>query len=510
MDRNTFLRCQPYLYPLPSSSAPDAETLGPSVSSLLDSSGTNRTKCSREILLAGVSLSIEPCDNSTSSGNSNSNSNSNNDKTIDDRGNTATNGENAGAAYFAPTTPASTRTSATSRDDSGKAQTDGSEPSHASGDTVDRSDNSDRPVAAASFDPALCKIELSLHTAKLPEKGMTTPVKKTNRRSLSEIDDRVVATDEAIVIANIDGNYFQIDLNQVLGIVVGPSVTQNNHSSLGINGTNEARDGTKQNSTVRETPAYLLLEFPSCSFRLFSQKPLSNAPSDDETVIGSHHSTEETYGNRAMFDAVRSKLLNFLSIDCLLPFPLSYSGLTARSGQEPDSEAVHGQGGENNDNDNCSDPIGCARRCLWSYSQSWKDLAAFDNALENPLAARPSNRSTETKNFKDIVNRFMSEIPKQVASSFIEGDKWKMALESYNDKLCAKKQAFESLIDDVWTETSGNGRSAKRRRVSEDLASDGSRETGKTDCMNRYVELLKEHKRHIVSKHEMYLLPLRG
>eukprot|EP00536_Pseudo-nitzschia_multiseries_P011401 jgi/Psemu1/308169/fgenesh1_kg.385_\ len=361
--------------------------------------------------------------------------------------------------------------------------------------------------AAAFPDPSVCDIQLSLHTAKLPEKGMTTPVKKTNRRSLSEIDDRVVATDEAIVVANIDGNYFQIDLNQLLGIVVGPGVTESDHSSRGSNAAKEAGDGSKEKHAVREIPAFLLLEFPSCCFRLFSQTPLAfHSPSDDETTTGTHDSTEERDGNRARFDAVRQKLLSVLSIDCLLPFPLSYSGLTTRSGTDADAEAAPKLRGENYGSKH--DPISCARRCLRSYSRSWMDLISFDDALENPIASRSSIGSAEKNNFKETVNRFMTGIPKHVASSFIEEDKWAMALESYNDKICAKMQAFENLIDDFWTETSENGRNPKRRRLDEDLVSDESLD--KNGCIKRYEELLREHKRHMVSRHELYLLPSRG
>ena len=307
-------------------------------------------------------------------------------------------------------------------------------------------------------------------------------------------------------------------MNRILNISVGPrDVLKNKHCvSLGNDTTSESEvtnnNANNNAATTRETPAFLLLEFPSCCFRFFSQQPSTNSISDDETVIGTLDSLQETKDDdRTKFDAVRNKLVNVLSYDCLLPFPLSYCGLTARSGQKLNSgEDISVQRGEF---DNNSDPIGCARQCLWSYSQSWKDLVSFDYAVENPILAQSSIGSTGNNKFEDTIQRLMTGIPKQVASSFIEEDKWTMALESHNDKICAKMQAFENLIDDFWMDnsTSENGKN-KRRRDEEDHSNPSQQLEGmtKNGCMERYAELLKGHKRHTISKHELYLLPLRG
>jgi len=506
----------------------DARASNLSLSPLPGSSSSIK-KRSHEVLLTNVSLSIEPCEN-LMPGNRNRHNNSN---SKDVGGNITRKEGSSGPAYFSPpksSTPARTRTDGRTKDEPNEAGVeDDYDGVHNNSDTggnsehdhvVDKRGDSHGALSCSNTDPSLCRVELTLHTAKLPEIGMTTPVKKSNRRNLSEIDDRVAAKDEAILIANIDGNHFQVDLNRILNIIVGPSdVQENKHcASLGNDTTSEARasnnNSTNNNATTtRETPAFLLLEFPSCFFRFFLQLPSTNSTSDDETVIGTLDSLQETKDdNRTKFDAVRNKLVNVLTEDCLLPFPLSYCGLTARSAQKLDSsEVVSVQRAEFNNN---SDPIGCARRCLWSYSQSWKDLVSFDYALENPILVQSSIGSTEKNKFKDTIHRLMTEIPKQVASSFIEEDKWTMALASHNDKLCAEMQAFENVIDDFWMDnnTSENGKNNKRRRDEEDHNNPGQQLEGmtKNGCMERYAELMKEHKRHMISKHELYLLPLRG
>lgn len=176
-----------------------------SLSPLLGSINSIR-KRSHEVLFTNVSLSIEPCENSMP-GNRNK---YNNSKNVG--GKMATKGGSTGPAYFAPpktTPPTSTRIDGTTKDEPNEAGVDddydGVHSDAGGEDVVDKRGDSDGAFSCSITDPSLCRVELTLHTDKLPEIGMTTPVKKSNRRNPSEIDDRVAAKDEAILIANIDG-----------------------------------------------------------------------------------------------------------------------------------------------------------------------------------------------------------------------------------------------------------------------------------------------------------------
>jgi len=116
--------------------------------------------------------------------------------------------------------------------------------------------------------------------------------------------------------------------------------------------------------------------------------------------------------------------------------------------------------------------------------------------------------STREKKFKDTVNHLMTKIPKQVSLSFMEEDKWTKALELYENKITKKIEEFDGVIDDFWNETSDHRSNNKRRRNDED--SDKCQSMIQHNCAGRFADILKDHKRYIISKHELYLLPLRG
>ena len=250
MDRKLFLSCQSFLYPLSSSSI--SSELG---SSQYDTS----SKCCQEVLLDGMNLSIEPCNDMSN--------NSENDakKELEE--------QDIQPAYFLP------RKSTTK---------------NASVDTkMSGTDIEDGGAYVKQNDPTFCKVELILYTSKLPVKGMMTPVKTANRRDLSEIDDQAERNDEAILIANIDGDHFQLDLNRLSSTSVGQS-------------------GDMLSS-------FLILEMPSCCFRFFSSKLSAN---EDNNILGIGDSSLGTDHDKIKFDSVQNRLKNLLSCNLLLPFPI--------------------------------------------------------------------------------------------------------------------------------------------------------------------------------------------
>jgi len=457
MDRTSFLCCQSFLYPLSSSSIPDDS--GRSVPN--DSNESTAKRC-HDVLLDGMNLSIEPCQNASFYKDTNSSNNKGANKR--DFVTSKVKGQSTGPAYFLPQ-KAMTMNASTNTKMQYPNETKNRDNSSDDSSTYDDEDIGDKNVDPVRTDPTFCKVKLTLHTVRLPLKGMTTPVKKANRRNLSEIGDQLVGNDEAILIANIDGNCFQVDLNQIQSISIGQS---------GGNGRNEI----SKTDFATEISSCLILELPSCWFRIFPN-----------SLIGNGNSSRGTDYDSTKFDAVRTKLERLLSDYSLLPFPRSYSG------QILQPYVIEKRTGED-DND---DPLDCSRRCIQSYSQSWMDLILFDNVLESQY---PEPR------FKDIVNDLMTKIPKQVSLSFIEEDKWTNALELYENKIATKIKAFDGVIDEFWNETSEHSSNNKRRRKDED--SDESQSKIQDDCVGRYTNILKDHKKYVISKHELHLLPLRG
>lgn len=169
MDRKSFLLCQSFLYLLPPAVVSDPKI------------------CSHEVLLTNTELSIEPSENSTAS--------------IDRTYAKSDSVETLGPAYFMPPRIVSPTIDTTKNNEN--AADDAKKSKGGCGDDGNGDSEKER-----NFDPTMCKVELTVHAAKLTDRNMTTPVKKINRRNPSETDDQVEkASDEAIVIAVIDGKY---------------------------------------------------------------------------------------------------------------------------------------------------------------------------------------------------------------------------------------------------------------------------------------------------------------
>jgi len=274
MDRNSFLRCQSFLYPLSLSSVRDNIGL-----SSPNDSNTNTAKCCYEVLLDDMNLSIEPCENTSFRKNINSNKDANQSNAVESN----VKGRGIGPAYFLPqkvmTTNPSTDGKIRHPNEANKRDISSEDSSTYTNNYGDNKFVGEQNVDHIVTDPTFCKVQLILQNAKLPLKGMTTPVKKANRRDVSEIEDQAVGNDEAILIAKIDANYFQVDLNRVHSISIGQS--EDKRSSLCSDDTN----GVSNTNLITEISSCLILEFPSCCFRIFPSKPPTKPTSDDYNMI---------------------------------------------------------------------------------------------------------------------------------------------------------------------------------------------------------------------------------
>ncbi|OEU09418.1 hypothetical protein FRACYDRAFT_248267 [Fragilariopsis cylindrus CCMP1102] len=397
-----------------------------------------------------MELSIEPCENN------------NNSTVVVDSG-----VKSLGPAYFSKppriiVSSTTTRNTAINNNGNRNVDIDVDDADNKKMDCGDCDGNNDdkKDNNKSTFDPTMCKVELTLYTAKLPERGMTTPVKKANRRNPSEIDDQTkdTASDEAIVIAVIDGTSFQVDLNRMQSIT---STNQKGEMSVSSRGDTNSTIKTMINSTSRRDDAITL-------------------------------------------DLVHKKLKILLASDYVRPFPLSYSGLIASLDQKNNNS-------NNNNNDDDNDILECARMCNQSYSKSWNNFISFGDVLQKPVVRSEQQCSTTASSmmdsirendFKETINQFMQTIPKQVCSSFIEADQRAAALNLYDEKIGQQNVAFDDIIREYWPKNSIS--SNKRRRVESQHNSNNN-----VDYTGQFADILKEHKKLLKSKHELFLLPLR-
>ena len=455
-----------------------------------------------------MELSIEPCENN------------NNSTVVVDSG-----VKSLGPAYFSKppriiVSSTTTRNTAINNNGNRNVDIDVDDADNKKMDCGDCDGNSDdkKDNYKSTFDPTMCKVELTLYTAKLPERGMTTPVKKANRRNPSEIDDQTkdTASDEAIVIAVIDGTSFQVDLNRMQSIT---STNQKGEMSVSSRGDTDSTIKTKKNSTSETTPC-MTLEFPSCCFRIFSSssplssssassasasasQPSSTNASDDATVTGNSNDSQRR-DDAITFDLVHKKLKILLASDYVRPFPLSYSGLIASLDQKNNNS-------NRNNNDDDNDILECARMCNQSYSKSWNNFISFGDVLQKPVVRSEQQCSTTASSmmdsirendFKETINQFMQTIPKQVCSSFIEADQRAAAFNLYDEKIGQQNVAFDDIIREYWPKNSSS--SNKRRRVESQHNNNNN-----VDYTGQFADILKEHKKLLKSKHELFLLPLR-
>jgi len=265
------------------------------------------------------------------------------------------------------------------------------------------------------------------------------------------------------------------------------------HSSRCKDTTNE-----KSNSNLKtEMISFLIIEFPSCCFRIFPSEFVANAKNEFEDP------SKKMDVFKSKFDDVRDRLERLRSCDSLLPFPLSYFGLASESDQIFVPDIIY-RGSRDDTND---DPLVHTRRCLKSYEKSWEDIIMFDETLETPNPETPIGKSRDRK-FKETINDLMTSIPQQVSSSFIEQDKLTRALEICENKIASNIAAFDDIINNFLNDASEHSNNKKRQRTDEDTTKCHTK--SRKYFVERFDDILKNQKKDVISKHELFILPFRG
>ena len=372
----------------------------------------------QEILLAGMELSIEPVVRRKHSGADNLST-------------------NVGPAYFLP--PTTERNPAEELDNEESIiDSENNVVQQQNGDCMNDDDDilDVDPASSASsssssssrreggvFDPAMCKIDLIVHTVTRrssaseeqqqqqqhdhnngtyptppPLKTQNTPTPKKKRTNTPQTgaggqeDDHKLNDVAVILMARIDGRSYQIDLNRIRSIrSTKESMTKKNSRVAKTTGTTE--------ETTTTTIPCLLLEFPSCCFRIFSASTLA---SRYENYNGNNKNVD------ILFDSVRTKLERLVACDssyhdnhgCVRrPFPCNNNTLfgdgyhRGRKRQKLQN-SPHKSSIDNDSKDNKNENKN-VENSLKSYSESWTALSNFVNLLETPVIRQPPEPDEE-------------------------------------------------------------------------------------------------------------------
>jgi hypothetical protein len=361
-----------------------------------------------------------------------------------------------------------------------------------------------------NFDPAMCSFEMTLYSAKLPDQGMTTPLKDAMKRhrtlfggylpcekgwveddeeksgdeveeqenDVDSEDEATTFVQEAIVIAKIDGKLFQVDFNQIQNV--------RHNRDIGDNGTS--------------VPPSLILEFPSCWMRIFSMDAESHAEDDNLNMP----SAEE--GATTFLDIALEKIQRLLANEFLLPFPLKFFGLPHHISTLVTNPS---------DSKNQSRPEGrSAQQCIESYSKAWEDI----DAIEQVLNVHVNGLShAQQESLRKYINELLSRIPKRVSSSFVTEQVLSPVLDANKEEINRISDAFDEALKPFWmiNPSSTTKRSKRKRRRGDDILSP-EEDTGveheivvQQECIDRTKEILESHKKALQAKYEISLLPYR-
>lgn len=450
MDRYAFLSCQTFLYPISTRW----------INSVLDNSLYN---VRNEVLLANYRLSIEATysDDKETTGiqmdHNNHNNTSGNVSANESSSNTSTHDEkNIGPCFFLK-----------------NAQKLSS--------------------SSGGFDCALSNIELTLYTADLlsaDDRTARTPVKDSNNQERTlfgaiyptESDDLPVS--EAVVIAKIDGCFYQLDLNRLQRL---QSIASND----------EKEEGSDQTDcpTGNDKPSCLMLQFPSCLFRIFLSKA-------DET--GSPPIVK--------LDAIQAKLESLMVSTCLLPFPLnSYeknrsSCIGGKLSQEDDGESQVGILPNPTDYGTQS----LSRRRLQSHFQCWNDVNLLERVLSTPLSPKSGDVGSMShlhmKALKANTIELLGRLPRLVSDSYMYETDLAEAVELCDVGITRNHDEIDEVFQVFWFPI--NERPNKRRR-SESRNGD-SQYNIQQNCINQTKDVLRKHKELLGAKYQLAKLPVRG
>ncbi|KAG7338005.1 hypothetical protein IV203_022497 [Nitzschia inconspicua] len=268
------------------------------------------------------------------------------------------------------------------------------------------------------FDPAMCSFRMETYTSvNMPspshDKRLTTPRKDEFQQErtlfgggmMTDVINGRTTSSESIVLCMIEDGWYQLNVHALQDVRL-------EHCST----TSATRSSPDGNDKTFDLPPCLILQFPSCWFRIFSS---SSSSSSSTMPQQQNDQCNEAAAISALIQAkdILNRLRSSSSINdtgdpsssaCPFPVRLSLEGNDMDTSRP--SLSVEGN--------DVSSRRKTANDTLRSHSIAWKDFSVLEQVLSNPLASLPE--LAEQKRFRSFLLDKLTELPKHVADCMIE------------------------------------------------------------------------------------------
>jgi hypothetical protein len=533
MDRTSFLKAQPFLFPLESVSWPPP----------LPAETSERSSCRRETLLRDFLLSIEPlpC-------------------VSEDRDRLSQQSINTsrGPAFFAaPKRPPNATAAAENK---------------RGGD----------PSSNDSFDPSMCPLELCVQSATLTLPPTASPAAYTEN-TVSSFSNRFTSPTayqkllhrqhrqqsmelaashnnrslrpqlrESTIVLKIDNLVCQMDLSHVENVDVQFDESDN---------APNMEEGSKDDNAIR--PPSLLIQFGnSCIFRIFS---LRGVTTDNLSALkGVHNLLVQLLTAE---DQVPSEFPNQFIFSAALASPAGSSTTAFSSSQEPgqrdfsrtsetppshnsgdllkpSSTSVGGSGdkgdsveGQRKDgvhnpqppssenrpaSPTISEQLSIVRKKQAAYDQSKRDLNSLNEILMQPQTtvgssaaglADQQNSSKRLRVLQDQAMELLNSVPENLAASYCTQSQLQTVLQRQNEHIREYEKELDGLVNAFWPAPTRTGASHGTNNgggMSRQSSMSRRPQIESSECIRRTNDLLQKHQEATEEKLALSFLPTRG
>jgi hypothetical protein len=372
--------------------------------------------------------------------------------------------------------------------------------------------NPPQPSQRNSFDCAMCSFRLQVYTATYSNNTIhlttTTPIKNfclhhhqqqhhhdrtafgemmgrmghrnnnnysaNNNNSDSRDNAAPVTKTESIVVLVMDGEAYQLDIAELKGVRI------------------VKKRCSKDKNNNQNIPPCLILELPSCWFRIFSIN--DGVECDEESSSLPSSSIMD-----ALNDAkkILDELWNNQKGDRFCPFPLRFQ-----------SRCVDAKSPLEETNVDLIFPA-CMNQRWESHKTAWTDLEELKHVFSHPVSSLPE--LVRQYNFQTFFLDKLTNIPKQTAKSIVEDKDLVVTLDFCQDYVDKNHESLHSTMDTFWKSRQYHQIQTKRRRVKASHKKNNSNdEVIQKDCIDQTNKLLKCHKAVMEAKYKLSTLPKRG
>jgi hypothetical protein len=341
-------------------------------------------------------------------------------------------------------------------------------------------------------DPAMCSFELVLFVAKAERKSPLHDG-RFSRHPTTAYQSRLkeaAEVQESALFFRIDRTVYQADLIQIENIEVEID-------------TNE--DGVSK-------PPCLLIQFSTCTFRVFS---MDGFAADQFSLLG----------------GVKSRIVNVVTSDGICPFPTKFAPLASpnvssgghTSSNEPgQKQTTAGMGSleekstdgkiekqNSTDSDSVDEFVSKTNKSRTSLQQARERLETLQKVLALPVTSVAGS----TADLQEQMSELLTSVPESVAASYCTRLQISRALHAHNSKI----KKYHSELHDISKAFIPSARARKRSRHSNNIEENRvppmtttCKQPPAEVCISKTKELLRKHKEALRAKYALALLPSRG